>query len=139
MLLKVGFDFTAQQLFLLVDIPNLVGSLIRLPYSFAVPKFGGRNWTVVSALMLLIPTLLFAWAVQRPETPYWVFVVIAATAGVGGGNFAPSMANINFFYPTRELSGLRIVVQEHGQSVSTVARALRTAKAPPWTWSLSTS
>ncbi len=99
MLLKVGFDFTAQQLFLLVAVPNLVGSLIRLPYTFAVPKFGGRNWTVVSALMLLIPTLLFAWAVQRPETPYWVFVVIAATAGVGGGNFASSMANINFFYP----------------------------------------
>ena len=99
MLLKVGFDFTAQQLFLLVAVPNLVGSLIRLPYTFAVPKFGGRNWTVVSALLLLVPTLLFAWAVQRPETPYWVFVLIAATAGVGGGNFASSMANINFFYP----------------------------------------
>jgi NNP family nitrate/nitrite transporter-like MFS transporter len=99
MLLKVGFDFTAQQLFLLVAVPNLVGALIRLPYTFAVPKFGGRNWTVVSALLLLVPTLLFAWAVQRPETPYWVFVLIAATAGVGGGNFASSMANINFFYP----------------------------------------
>jgi NNP family nitrate/nitrite transporter-like MFS transporter len=99
MLLKVGFDFSAQQLFLLVAVPNLVGSLIRLPYTFAVPRFGGRNWTVVSALMLLVPTLLFAWAVQRPETPYWVFVVIAATAGLGGGNFASSMANINFFYP----------------------------------------
>ena len=30
-----------------------------------------------------------------------MFIVIAATAGVGGGNFASSMANINFFYPTR--------------------------------------
>ena len=99
MLLKVGFDFTPQQLFLLVAVPNLVGALIRLPYTFAVPRFGGRNWTVVSALMLLVPTLLFAWAVQRPDTPYWMFVVIAATAGVGGGNFASSMANINFFYP----------------------------------------
>ena len=41
-------------------MPNLVGSLIRLPYTFAVPKFGGRNWTVISASLLLIPTLLFA-------------------------------------------------------------------------------
>jgi NNP family nitrate/nitrite transporter-like MFS transporter len=100
MLLKVGFNFTPQQLFVLVAVPNLVGSLIRLPYTFAVPKFGGRNWTVVSALMLLVPTLLFAWAVQNPSTPYGIFLLIAATAGLGGGNFASSMANINFFYPT---------------------------------------
>ncbi|MGO4255256.1 MFS transporter [Marmoricola sp. RAF53] len=100
MLAKAGFDFTPQQLFWLVAVPNLVGSLLRLPYTFAVPKFGGRNWTVVSALLLLVPTLLFAFIVQRPDTPYWVFVLVAATAGVGGGNFASSMASINFFYPS---------------------------------------
>jgi nitrate/nitrite transporter NarK len=85
----------------LVAIPNLVGSLIRLPYTFAVARFGGRTWTVVSASLLLVPTLLFAWAVQSPQTPYWAFCLIAATAGLGGGNFASSMANINFFFPLR--------------------------------------
>lgn len=99
-LLAQGFAFTPQQLFLLVALPNLVGSLLRLPYTFAVPKFGGRNWTIVSGAMLLVPTLLFAYAVQDPTTPYWAFCLIAATAGVGGGNFASSMANINFFYPS---------------------------------------
>jgi MFS transporter, NNP family, nitrate/nitrite transporter len=98
-LLAQGFSFSAQQLFLLVALPNLVGSLLRLPYTFAVPRFGGRNWTVASAALLLVPTLLFAVAVQDPGTPYWVFCLIAATAGFGGGNFASSMANINFFYP----------------------------------------
>ncbi|CAN5402925.1 MFS transporter [soil metagenome] len=102
MLVKVGFNFSPQQLFFLVALPNLVGALIRLPYTFAVPKFGGRNWTVASALFLLIPTLLFAIVVQRPETPYWVFMVVAATAGLGGGNFASSMANINFFFPAKK-------------------------------------
>lgn len=98
-LLQMGFSFTPQQLFLLVALPNLVGALLRLPYTFAVPRFGGRNWTMVSAGLLLVPTLLFAIAVQDPTTPYWVFCLIAATAGFGGGNFASSMANINFFYP----------------------------------------
>jgi NNP family nitrate/nitrite transporter-like MFS transporter len=98
-LLAMGFEFTPQQLFFLVALPNLVGSLLRLPYTFAVPKFGGRNWTIASAALLLIPTLLFAVVVQNPGTPYWVFCLIAATAGFGGGNFASSMANINFFYP----------------------------------------
>ena len=98
-LLAQGFEFTPQQLFFLVALPNLVGSLLRLPYTFAVPRFGGRNWTMASAALLLVPTLLFAYAVQHPGTPYWAFCLIAATAGLGGGNFASSMANINFFYP----------------------------------------
>jgi NNP family nitrate/nitrite transporter-like MFS transporter len=99
-LVAVGFSFTPQQLFVLVALPNLVGSLLRLPYTFAVPKFGGRNWTMASAALLLIPTLLFSVVVQNPDTPFWVFCLIAATAGFGGGNFASSMANINFFYPS---------------------------------------
>lgn len=98
-LLQMGFSFSPQQLFFLVALPNLVGALLRLPYTFAVPKFGGRNWTIISAGLLLVPTLLFAVAVQDPTTPYWVFCLISATAGFGGGNFASSMANINFFYP----------------------------------------
>ncbi|KQW47186.1 nitrate transporter [Nocardioides sp. Root1257] len=101
-LLQMGFAFSPQQLFVLVALPNLVGSLLRLPYTFAVPRFGGRNWTMISAGLLLVPTLLFAHFVQRPDTPFWVFCVIAATAGFGGGNFASSMANINFFYPAAQ-------------------------------------
>ncbi|MBM7517263.1 MFS transporter [Nocardioides nitrophenolicus] len=100
-LLAQGFAFTPQQLFFLVAIPNLVGALIRVPYTLAVGRFGGRNWTMISAGLLLVPTLSFAYAVTQPGTPYAVFCVIAATAGFGGGNFASSMANINFFYPAR--------------------------------------
>ncbi|MBO0843083.1 MAG: NarK/NasA family nitrate transporter [Nocardioides sp.] len=98
-LVAQGFDFTPAQLFFLVAIPNLVGSLLRVPYTLAVPKFGGRNWTMISAALLLVPTLGFAYAVTQPSTPYWAFCLIAAVAGLGGGNFASSMANINAFYP----------------------------------------
>jgi nitrate/nitrite transporter NarK len=120
LLAKVGFNFTPQQLFLLVALPNLVGSLLRLPYTFAVPKFGGRNWTIISATLLIIPTLLFAHFVQRPDTPYWVFVAIAATAGFGGGNFSSSMTNINYFYPARlkgAALGLNAAGGNHGVSL----------------------
>ncbi len=101
LLAKAGFDFTPEQLFYLVAVPNAVGAFLRLPYTFAVPIFGGRNWTVISALLLLVPTILYAIVVQHPGTPYWVFVLLAATAGCGGGNFSSSMANINAFYPAR--------------------------------------
>jgi NNP family nitrate/nitrite transporter-like MFS transporter len=98
---SAGFNLTVDQLFWLVAVPNLVGSTLRLPYTFAVTRFGGRNWTVVSALLLLIPTLLLAVVVSNPNTSFGVLLLVAATAGVGGGNFASSMTNITFFFPER--------------------------------------
>jgi MFS transporter, NNP family, nitrate/nitrite transporter len=98
---KVGFHYTTEQLFSLVALPGLIGSLMRFPYTFAVPRFGGRNWTIVSALLLFIPTTALVLLVRDPSTPFWLMALAAATAGLGGGNFASSMANISFFYPDR--------------------------------------
>src|ERR1700694_2670922 len=96
-----GFHFTTDQLFQLVAVPGLIGSLMRFPYTFAVTTFGGRNWTIFSASVLFIPTLALAYFVSHPETPFWLMLLVASTAGLGGGNFASSMANISFFYPDR--------------------------------------
>jgi NNP family nitrate/nitrite transporter-like MFS transporter len=95
----IGFAFTAPQLFALVALPGLVGATMRFPYTFAVGIFGGRNWTIISVLLLLLPTVLLGVIVQDPETPYWLFAVAAALGGLGGGNFSSSMANISYFYP----------------------------------------
>lgn len=96
-----GFRFSVDQLFWLVALPNLIGAAARIPYTAAVARFGGRNWTVVSSVLLLIPITLMTWCVTHPGTPYALFLVAAATAGFGGGNFASSMANISYFYPER--------------------------------------
>jgi MFS transporter, NNP family, nitrate/nitrite transporter len=98
---QAGFHYTTDQLFQLVALPGLIGSLMRFPYTFAVPVFGGRNWTIVSAALLFIPTILLAYFVTKPDTSFGLMLLIAATAGLGGGNFASSMANISFFYPDR--------------------------------------
>src|SRR5450631_1718352 len=98
---QAGFHFTTDQLFQLVALPGLIGSLMRFPYTFAVTTFGGRNWTIFSAAALFIPTIALAYFVSRPDTPFWLMLSVAATAGLGGGNFASSMANISFFYPDR--------------------------------------
>jgi len=98
---KIGFRFTTDELFWLAATPGLSGAGLRLLYSFVVPIFGGRNWTVFSTASLLIPTLWMALAVQDPGTDYVVFVVIALLCGLGGGNFSASMANISFFFPER--------------------------------------
>ncbi|NLU77033.1 NarK/NasA family nitrate transporter [Micromonospora sp. HNM0581] len=97
-----GWGLTTSQALWLTAVPSGVGALLRLPYTFAVPIFGGRNWTVISALLLIVPCAGLAWAVEHPEIGFVPLLLIAATAGFGGGNFASSMANISFFYPERE-------------------------------------
>jgi len=96
-----AYGIDAAGKFYLVAVPTLVGAFMRIPYTVAPAKFGGRNWTIVSALLLLIPTLLTWWAMSTPGTSYTTFMVVAAFAGFGGGNFASSMTNINAFYPQR--------------------------------------
>ncbi|MFJ6717899.1 MFS transporter [Streptomyces sp. NPDC091259] len=96
-----GYGIDPAGKFFLIATATAVGALVRIPYTFAVARFGGRNWTVVSALLLLAPTVA-ALAVMEPGTPYGVFVAVAALTGVGGGNFASSMTNINAFFPLRK-------------------------------------
>lgn len=87
--------------FFLVAMPTLVGAFLRLPYTFAVTTFGGRNWTMFSALALVVPTVLTLYFMAHPGTSYTTYMIVAAIAGLGGGNFASSMTNINAFYPQR--------------------------------------
>lgn len=102
MLPGAGFDLTSSQAFWLISLPSLVGATLRFPYTFMVAIFGGRNWTIVSAALLLIPAVLLGIVVSNPDTPFGVLLVVAALAGVGGGNFASSMANITYFFPQKE-------------------------------------
>ncbi len=98
----IGFTYTTDQLFWLAALPGLSGATLRIFYSFMVPIFGGRLWTTVTTASLLIPAFGIGYAVQNPETPYLIFLVLALLCGLGGGNFASSMANISFFFPKKE-------------------------------------
>ncbi|CAL9470262.1 MULTISPECIES: nitrate/nitrite transporter [Streptomyces] len=95
------YGLTPADKFMLTSMVTLVGAVVRVPYTFAVAVFGGRNWTIVSAGMLLIPTVA-AFTVMEPGTSFSTFLLVGLLAGVGGGNFASSMTNINAFFPLRK-------------------------------------
>ncbi|MGQ0837649.1 MFS transporter [Actinokineospora sp.] len=127
-----GTPFSPSELFLLTALPNLVGSALRIPYTFAVPKFGGRLWTVISAALLLIPTAALAAMVhfdyvrnQSHDTQFTIMLVIAALAGFGGGNFSSSMANISFFYPEKR-KGLALGLNAAGGNLGVAVVQLLT-------------
>lgn len=95
------YGFSAGDKFLLGATATLVGACLRIPYTLATARFGGRNWTVFSAVVLLIPTVGTMVLLAHPGLPLWPYLLCAALAGFGGGNFASSMTNINAFYPQR--------------------------------------
>ncbi|MET8565554.1 nitrate/nitrite transporter [Streptomyces flaveolus] len=95
------YGLTPADKFLLTSVVTLVGAVVRVPYTFAVAVFGGRNWTIISASLLLFPTVA-AFVVMEPGTSYSTFLLVGLLAGIGGGNFASSMTNINAFFPLRK-------------------------------------
>jgi MFS transporter, NNP family, nitrate/nitrite transporter len=129
-LANAGMALSLPEQFWLIAVPNLIGSALRIPYTFAVPRFGGARWTTISASLLLVPALLLAvvvpsgWLAGQPhDVQFWVLVGCAATAGVGGGNFSSSMANISFFYPERR-KGLALGLNAAGGNLGVAVTQL---------------
>ncbi|MBS4728220.1 NarK/NasA family nitrate transporter [Mycobacterium sp. SM1] len=133
------YGFSAADKFLLGATASLVGAVLRIPYTVATATFGGRNWTMFSAFVLLIPTVGTLWLLAHPGLPLWPYLVCAALAGLGGGNFASSMTNINAFYPQR-LKGWALGLNAGGgnigvavvQVVALLLIAVAGNRAPYW-------
>ena len=100
-MLDLQFPFSKAELFTLNAIAGLTGATLRIPSSFLIRVAGGRNTIFFTTLLLIIPALGTGVALQDPQTPLWMFWILAALSGIGGGNFASSMSNISFFFPKR--------------------------------------
>ncbi|MDD5242251.1 MAG: MFS transporter [Sulfuricella sp.] len=101
-MLNLGFPFKPNELFTLTAISGLAGATLRIPASFFIRIAGGRNTIFLTTALLIIPAVLTGFALQDKSTPLWVFQLAALLSGVGGGNFACSMSNINTFFPKRQ-------------------------------------
>jgi MFS transporter, NNP family, nitrate/nitrite transporter len=107
---QIGFQFTSSQLFWLAAMPGLAGGSLRLVHMFLTPIYGTRHVVSLSTLSLLIPLVGWFFAVQNPATPYWVLMLLAFLAGLGGGNFSSFMPSTSLFFP-RRLQGTALAIQ----------------------------
>ncbi len=106
----VGFKLTGGQLFWLAAMPGLAGGTLRIIHTFLVPLYGTRHVVTFSTLSLLVPAVGWMYAVQDPATPYWVLLLLAFFAGLGGGNFSSFMPSTSLFFPKR-LQGTALAIQ----------------------------
>ncbi len=101
-MINLGYPFEQSQLFTLSAIAGLTGATLRIPNSFMIAICGGRNVKFMTSALLILPAVSAGIALQDPTTPFWIFIVLAALSGIGGGVFASSMSNISFFFPKAE-------------------------------------
>ena len=106
----IGFKFTTMQLFWLAAIPGLAGGTFRIIHTFLIPIYGTRNVITISTFIKLIPVIGIGLAVMDPSTPFWVFMILAFTAGFGGGDFSSYMPSTRFFFP-KKLQGTALGIQ----------------------------
>ncbi len=94
-------------MYTLPAVAGLAGATLRIPNSFMIAICGGRNVKFMTTVLLILPALVTGIAMQSQQTPFWVYILLAAMSGVGGGAFASSMSNISFFFPKR-MQGLAL-------------------------------
>lgn len=107
---QIGFKFDTMQLFWLAAMPGLAGGTLRIINMFLIPIYGTRHVITFTTILKLIPCIGIGLAVTNPNTPFWAFMVLAFTAGFGGGDFSSYMPSTRFFFP-KNMQGTALGVQ----------------------------
>ncbi len=107
---SIGFDLSQAQLYWLAAMPGLAGGTLRLIWTFLPPIVGTRKLVTFTAALFVIPLVGWALAVQDPQTPYAVLLLLGALAGIGGGAFSGFMPSTSYFFP-RAKQGTALGIQ----------------------------
>ena len=81
---------------MLVALPILTGSLLRLPIGMATDWYGGRPIFTALLATTAIPLLLLCFATQ-----YWQYLVLGLFIGMAGTSFAVGIAYTSAWFPQR--------------------------------------
>ena len=117
---SIGFDLSEGQLYWLIAMPGLAGGTLRLIWTFLPPILGTRKLVTMTTALFLVPLIGWALAVQNPETPYAVLLLLGALAGIGGGAFSGFMPSTSYFFPRAKQGtalGLQAGIGNFGVSI----------------------
>ncbi len=117
---SIGFDLSDAQLYWLVAMPGLAGGTLRLIWTFLPPILGTRKLVTLTTALFIIPLVGWALAVQNPDTPYAVLLLLGALAGIGGGAFSGFMPSTSYFFPRSKQGtalGLQAGIGNFGVSI----------------------
>jgi len=95
--IKKALDLNSTQSGLLMAMPVLTGSLIRVPLGIWTDKFGGR---IVFAVLMAC-TVPAIWLMTY-ATAYWHYLVIGLFVGLAGGSFSVGTPSVARWFPKKQ-------------------------------------
>ncbi len=112
--IKENLNLNETEFGLLISMPVLTGSLIRLPLGMWTDRFGGRIVFFVLMLTTVLPIYLIAYA-----SSYWQFLLIGLFVGLAGGSFSVGVAYVARWFPKSQ-QGLAMGIFGAGNSGAAV-------------------
>lgn len=92
--IQSSLDLSPTEFGLLLSMPILSGSLMRLPLSILSNSLGARN-----VFALLMPVIALPLYLMSTATAYWQFLFIGLLLGMSGASFAVGVSYITSYFP----------------------------------------
>jgi NNP family nitrate/nitrite transporter-like MFS transporter len=126
--IKQNLGLNETQFGILVAMPVLTGSLIRLPLGMWTDRFGGR----IVFFVLMLSTVFPIWLISR-ATEFWHFLVTGLFVGVAGGSFTVGIAYCARWFP-RERQGLAMGIFGVGNTGAAVTKLVAPTIVVAYGW-----
>ncbi len=114
----------------LIAMPVLTGSLVRLPLGMWTDKYGGRLVFFLLMLSTVIPVWMIGYCTQ-----FWQFLVAGLFVGVAGGSFAVGISYVARWFP-KNRQGLAMGIFGAGNTGAAVTKLVAPAIVVAYGWTM---
>ena len=128
--IKQNLGLNETQFGVLVALPVLTGSLIRLPLGMWTDRFGGR----IVFFILMLSTIVPIWMISR-ATEFWHFLVTGLFVGVAGGSFTVGIAYCARWFP-RQRQGFAMGIFGMGNTGAAVTKLVAPTIVVTYGWAM---
>jgi NNP family nitrate/nitrite transporter-like MFS transporter len=128
--IKQNLGLNETQFGILVALPVLTGSLIRLPLGVWTDRFGGR----IVFFILMLSTVFPIWLISR-ATEFWHFLLTGLFVGVAGGSFTVGIAYCARWFP-RHRQGLAMGIFGAGNTGAAVNKLVAPSIVVAFGWTM---
>jgi len=128
--IKKALDLNATQFGILMAMPVLTGSLIRVPLGIWTDKFGGRLVMTV----LMASTVPAIWLMTY-ATAYWHYLTIGLFVGLAGGAFSVGTPYVARWFP-RKQQGFAMGIFGMGNAGAALNKFLAPALVVGFGWTM---
>jgi NNP family nitrate/nitrite transporter-like MFS transporter len=128
--IKDALNLNETQFGILVAMPVLTGSLIRLPLGMWTDRYGGRVVFAVLMVSTVVPIWMISWG-----TEFWHFLVTGLFVGVAGGSFTVGIAYCARWFP-KHRQGLAMGIFGVGNTGAAVTKLVAPTIVVAWGWTM---